>query len=211
MHWSKAPFCAILATSSLGLCAPALAQTSTTAKAAAPSPAPPAAALDIKGFRSAIFGMTQAQVRAAVAADFGAATKIEQGANPTDGTEYLLASVSGLEPGPGPAQIGYVFGAASKTLGNINVVWTLPGEPSEDQRTALLAAGQRLIGYFLAGPAPVKMSPGATSAGPNALLLYTAIDKKNAGVQISIDGISIPPGADKVAATPPKGPGRVGS
>ena len=95
MHWSKAPFCAILATSSLGLCAPALAQTSTTAKAAAPSPAPPAAALDIKGFRSAIFGMTQAQVRAAVAADFGAATKIEQGANPTDGTEYLTRSTYG--------------------------------------------------------------------------------------------------------------------
>ena len=140
--------------------------------------------------------MTQAQVRAAIVADFGPAAKIEDGANATDGTQYLLATVDRLEPGPGPAQVGYVFGATSKTLGNINVVWTLRGEPGAEQRAALVVAGQQLTGYFQAGPAPVKVSQGPTAAGPNALLLYTAIDRKNAGVQISVDGISLPPGAD---------------
>ena len=206
MELSKSTFGAILATLCLGLSAPALAQTA-AGVTSAPTPAPAAGALDIKGFRSAAFGMTPAQVRMAIAYDFGATTKITEGANAVDGTSYLLATVDRVEPGPGPAQIGYVFGAASKTLGNINVIWTL-GQPTDDQRAALLTAGQQLVGYFQAGPAPLKVSQGAAVVGPNAMLLYTAIDKKNAGVQVSVDGVSVPAGPDKTAApaAPPKGP-----
>jgi hypothetical protein len=226
---------AILATSGLIPSGPALAQAQAPApRAAAPAqnpapkpaaprpatPAPPparapsaapaasAAAFDIKGFRSATFGMTPAQVKIAITADFGPTAKIQEGANPADGTQFILASVDHLDPGPGTAQVGYVFGAASKTLATINVVWSTAADATDPQRAAIAEAGQRIAAYFRAGPAPAKVSNGVGTFGANGLLLYTAVDRKNAGVQVMIDGVAYEStsGDKKVASPPPKGP-----
>lgn len=193
--------------------APAAATTSASpaAPTAKPAPAAPetsATALDIKGFRSAAFGMTPAQVKAAIAADFGAAAKLQEGANPADGTQFILASVDHLDPGPGPAQIGYVFGAASKALATVNVVWTTGPDATEPQRGAIAQAGQQLAAYFAQGPAPAKASTGISTFGTNGLVLYAAVDRKDAGVQVMIDGVSYQSsGGDKpIASPPPKGP-----
>ncbi len=182
---------------------------STAAPAQRPAPAAPAApgaALDIKGFRSATFGMTPAQVKTAVTADFGPAAKIQEGTNANDGTQFVLVSVDQLDPGPGPAQIGYVFGATSKTLSAINVVWSTPAEPTEPQRAAIAQAGQQLAAYFQSGPAPAKAA-GPATFGTNGLLLYRAADRKNAGVEVAVDGVAYQrTGGDKpITSPPPKG------
>lgn len=179
----------------------------TAAKTAPAAPARPGAAMDIKGFRSAAFGMTPAQVKAAIAADFGASTKLQEGANPADGTRFILASVDHLDPGPGAAQIGYVFGAASKTLATINVVWTTHGEATAPQRAAIAQAGQQIAAYFQSGPPPAKAAP-VVAIGTNGLQLYAAVDHKNAAVEVSIDGVAYETGegAKKVTSPPPKGP-----
>jgi hypothetical protein len=224
---------AVLASSGLALSGPALAQAppAKPAPSAAPRPAAPATpavpataaarpspapaaptaqagARDIKGFRSAAFGMTPAQVKTAITADFGPAAKVQQGSNPTDGAQFLLVSVDHLDPGPGPAQIGYVFGAASKTLANVNVVWSTGGEATQQQRDAIAQAGEQLAAYFRSGPAPAKASRGFAAFGANGLVLYAAVDKKNAGVQVMIDGVAYKStGGDKPVASPaPKGP-----
>jgi len=173
---------------------------------AAPA-APPGAALDIKGFRSATFGMTPAQVKTAVTGDFGPAAKVQEGSNPADGTDFMLVSVDHLDPGPGPAQIGYVFGATSKTLTAVNVVWSTVAEPTDQQRDAMIQAGQQLTAYFQSGPPPAKAG-GLATFGTNGLLLYRGVDKKNAGIVVMVDGVAYQrTGGDKpVASPPPKGP-----
>jgi len=172
-----------------------------------PAPAAPGAALDVKGFRSATFGMTPAQVKAAAASDFGAAAKVAEGSNAADGTQFVLVSVEHLDPGPGTAQVGYVFGATSKTLTAVNVVWSTVAEPTEQQRTAMVQAGQQLAAYFQQGPAPAKTG-GLATFGTNGLVLYSAVDKKDSGVEVMVDGVEYQrTGGDKpLASPPPKGP-----
>lgn len=192
---------------------PAAQPKAQTTPAPTPKPTPPAApaapgaALDIKGFRSATFGMTPAQVKAAITADFGAGTKLQEGVNATDGTQFILATLDHLDPGPGPAQIGYVFGATSRTLAIINVGWSTGAEPTEQQRAAMAQAGEQLAAYFRQGPAPAKTA-GIRAVGANGLQLYAALDSKNSGVGVVVDGVSYSAtGGDKpITSPPPKGP-----
>lgn len=222
----RGSLCGMAAASSLMILGPAAAQTppkpapkppAAAAKPApkpAPAPAPgqaapaPAGALDIKGFRSARFGMTPAQVKAAATSDFGPAATIQEGTDPNQGTQFILVKVDHLDPGPGAAQIGYVFGAASKTLSMINVVWSTGTDPTPQERTAMAQAGEQLAAYFQSGPAPAKTSPGIRAFGTNGLLLYTAVDAKNSGVLISLDGVEYhgASGDKQIASPPPKGP-----
>ncbi len=221
------PFGALVVASSLLALSSAGAQTpppqakpapKPAAAAAKPRPAPapaassaapaPGEALDVKGFRSAAFGMTPAQVKAAVTGDFGPTAKIQEGTNAAQGTQVMAVSLDHLDPGPGPAQIGYVFGATSKTLAMINVVWTTGADATTEQRAAIAQAGQQLAAYFRSGPAPVKASQGVARVGTNGLVLYTAVDKKNAGVLVSVDGVEYhgTSGDQTVASPPPTGP-----
>lgn len=186
---------------------PAAAPAAPAASAAKPAPAAPGAALDVKGFRSAAFGMTPAQVKVAATTDFGPTAKVAEGSNAADGTQFMLVSVEHLDPGPGPAQVGYVFGATSGTLTAVNVVWSTVAEPTEQQRAAMVQAGQQLVAYFQQGPAPAKTG-GLATFGANGLVLYSAVDKKDAGVEVVVDGVAYQrTGGDKsLASPPPKGP-----
>ena len=70
---------------------------------------------EVSGFRDARFGMTEAEVRAAVKKSFAVKdTDIKTGANPIEGTALLIVRVDSLDPGPGPATITYIFGNKSK-------------------------------------------------------------------------------------------------
>jgi hypothetical protein len=150
--------------------------------------------------------MTQAQVKIAVTSDFGPTAKLTEGSNAADGTQFVVVAVDHLDPAPGAAQIGYVFGATSHVLTNINVVWTTGADATEQQRTALAQAGEQLVAYFRTGPAPAKAG-GISAFGTNGLVLYSAVDRKNAGVLIAIDGVQYQTTGDKpVASPPPKGP-----
>src|SRR5215475_575592 len=66
---------------------------------------------EVTGFRDARFGMTEAEVRAAVKKPFAVKdADIKTTANPTEGTTLLIVRVDSLDPGPGPANITYIFG-----------------------------------------------------------------------------------------------------
>ena len=97
---------------------------------------------EVTGFRDARFGMTEADVRAAVKKSLAVQdADIKTGANPTEGTALLIVRVDSLDPGPGPATITYIFGNKSKKLIQVNVVWgedaviqTMPMRSSERAR-----------------------------------------------------------------------------
>ncbi len=85
----------------------------------------PANGVAVRGFRSARFGMTPDEVRAAMASDFGLeADEIIEGMNNVERTRVLSAIVSDVLPGGGAAQVSYIFGYRSETLIQAGVLWS---------------------------------------------------------------------------------------
>ncbi|MGI4880625.1 MAG: hypothetical protein ACRYG4_24435 [Janthinobacterium lividum] len=143
----------------------------------------------LRGFRSATFGMTKAQVLAAITTDFGSGIRTVESSNPVEGTQIIQAPLSSLEPGPGAATIAYIFGASSKRLSNIIVTWSLQGEPNAEQRAAIVTGGMQLGAYFQSTLSPAKVS-GLTPTGSTSVVFYAAIDGHGSGVQIDGSGIN---------------------
>jgi len=149
----------------------------------------PAHAADalIAGFRSAHFGMTEAELRAAIARDFpGSALAIT--AQDDAGQRTLSIPLIRLNPGPMPAAVAYAL--RSGRLVQIDVTWAAPGDPSPTQREGLFRAGERLRRYFEAqAEKPVRIAPPGV-LGPNSLLLYGAADRQGARMEALVEGVA---------------------
>lgn len=98
------------------------------APAAAPAGAPPALAAptaEVTGFRSAHFGMTEAEVRSAIERDFKVKPDaIQSQENKAEQTHLLAVRVADVLPGGGAADVSYVFGFKSKTLIQVGLSWS---------------------------------------------------------------------------------------
>ncbi len=116
---------------------------------AAIAPAGALAQSGVEGFRSAHFGMTEPQVREAIRADFRLGNAaVRAVTHPVEKTRVLQVTVRDLVPGGGgQSQIAYVLGFQSRTLIQVNILWTA-GDPAAAE--ALVAVGQTLRNHFLA-------------------------------------------------------------
>jgi hypothetical protein len=86
---------------------------------------------DIRGFRSAKFGMDKKRVLKAISKDFKInKDKVKRESSPIEGTSSLELTVPKLFSTGGTAKLGYVFGAKSKKLMHINIMWgnTIAGD-----------------------------------------------------------------------------------
>lgn len=89
-----------------------------------PAPAGPVTA-EVTGFRSARFGMTEAQVRAAIEKDFRMRPdEIRSEENKAEQTQVLVVQAPDVLPGGGTASVSYVFGFKSKTLIQVGLSWS---------------------------------------------------------------------------------------
>ncbi len=181
------------------------------ASSVAPSgqPAPAAAGTKstyaVNGFRSATFGMSEDEVKAAINRDFGiGADKIVAQASPLEGTTALAVRTA-LPPGPGEATIDYIFGAKSRRLTHVNVVWATGPTPTDAERGGIATAGLQLSKYFQGQSWQRFVQPAASQ---NGVLMFGGLDPKGAAVLVETDGIKLSvKGKDgKVAANDPKGP-----
>ena len=103
-------------------------------------------AYKVKGFRRALFGQNEAQVREAIKKDFGVkGDKIISDANHIERTQYLSVQLAALEPGSGPVRITYIFGYKTKQLIQVNIIWS--GDKQGAQQ-ALRRAAISLLNYF---------------------------------------------------------------
>ncbi len=92
--------------------------------------AEPASVAHVQGFRSAKFGMTEADVRAAIAKDFSLKSDaIKTTKNASEQTQILSARLPELLPGGGSADIAYVFGYKTKALIQVTLVWSKGTDP----------------------------------------------------------------------------------
>ncbi|MEZ5669731.1 MAG: hypothetical protein R3F55_20290 [Alphaproteobacteria bacterium] len=151
------------------------------AAAAAQQPAEPAT---IDGFRSARFGMTADEVRAAIEADFGVtADQVEAGENALEKTTNLRIAVPGLMPEGGTARVVYIFGYESHSLIQVNIVW---GAAEDSTPDGIRNAASLLVGYFRGqGYDPEKTAVGVPLEGGNLLAFY-AEDADGSSVTLSI-------------------------
>src|SRR4051812_37590361 len=143
----------------------------------AQAPAEPGTpAYSAQGFRSAHFGMSEADVRKAIAADFKLDDKaIARETNQLERTTILAATVPDLLAGAGPARVTYIFGFNRHQLIQVNVLWT--AAKKEGAASSLGAPGASLRNYFLgyafkAEPARDKVLPDGS------VLLFQGADEK---------------------------------
>ncbi len=188
----------------------ALPPASNVAPASAPTAAPATGgpAYAITGFRSATFGMTEDQVKAAIARDLGVtADKARTENNPMQGTTALVVQAS-LPPGPGPATVSYIFGASTHRLIHVNVIWATGQTPSSADRTAIVTAGAQLTSYFKAQPWDPKTTDRSGLIGNGqGLLLFDATDPKGGNVQVQLNNLPLSRTVNgKTETTDPKGP-----
>ena len=178
----------------LALAGPAGAQST-------PPPADPGPS--ITGFRSANFGMTEAQVRHAVATAFRLpAGAITQSQNAVQHTTILSAAVPDLIPGGGTALVNYIFGYQSHKLMQISVVWSAETDPKMTAQL-LYQNGESLQQYFAGEGFPAQRSTG-NIATPNGLLLFRATDPTGNAVLLVLAGTITkdPKAADRSTLTP---------
>jgi hypothetical protein len=163
---------------------------------------------EVTGFRDARFGMTEPEVRAAIKKSFAVKdADIKTSSNPTEGTTLLIARVESLDPGPGPADITYIFGNKSKRLIQVNVAWgeDVPNKPSG---AAIVAAGTRLVRYFLGFDWRKDTTRVGIPLGENTVLLFAGEDEKKGVVRLVFDDIKYQMNREGYQPTlaDPKGP-----
>jgi hypothetical protein len=145
---------------------------------------------EVTGFRDARFGMTEAEVRAAVKKSFAVKdADIKTTANPTEGTTLLVVRVDSLDPGPGPATITYIFGNKSKKLIQVNVIWGEDAPNNSSDANAIVGAGTRLERYFQGFSWRKDTTRVGIPVGENTVVLFAGEDEKKGAVRLVVDGI----------------------
>ena len=169
----------------------------TSKQKAAPKPAAeatvPAPAADdkatktIEGFRSAKFGMNEADVRAAIAKDFGVKPDaIKSQDNPAELTHSVLLTVPDLLPNGGAAEVSYVFGYKSKTLIQIGTVWSKATDPAMTPER-LFSNANILRAHFLGeGFKPDSIAVNTPVNG--GVLMFRGSDAKDHSVILLLQG-----------------------
>ena len=130
--------------------APAASPPAPAASSAAPaSEASPLASAEVTGFRSALFGMSEADVRAAISKDFGVAgdgVRVSQ--NGAEHTQVLSIKAPDVLPEGGSADVAYVFGYKTKKLIQVSITWS---KATDDKLTPerLVSNADTLRAYFM--------------------------------------------------------------
>jgi hypothetical protein len=170
------------------------------------APAARAEAAKIEGFRSAGFGMTEAQVRLAVHKDFPAAgEKVSSELNPAEKTTVLTVYVPDLIPGTGKARISYILGYSTRKLIQVNVNWTAEAK-SPASAESVVGAANLLRNYFLTG-GYLPESIVANQQLPNGYVVFRGLDARSRMVVVVLSGATggAAPAAHDAEKAPPIG------
>ena len=106
----------------------------------------------VDGFRSARWGMTDAQVKTAIRKDFNIPPeKVQTEENASERTAVMTVTVGDLLEGAGKARVSYIFGYASKKLIQVNIIWGTTIDP-QIKPDRIIAAANQLRTLFLGYP-----------------------------------------------------------
>lgn len=89
------------------------------------------ARVETHGFKSAQFGMTEQQVREAIAKDYHVAPEaVRAEENDQEKTHILAVTVPDVLPQGGTAEIAYAFGHTSGKLMQVGITWSAKTDPA---------------------------------------------------------------------------------
>lgn len=158
-----------------------------------PATAQPAKQVKVEGFRNARFGMTEAQVRDAIAKDFKlSGDHIQKVEEPTERTVALVVKVNDLLPDSGPAIVAYLLGYKSKTLFRVNVIWGQEiGSPSKPEQVVGTANALRnyMLGQGYREEGLVVNQP----LGPDNILVFQGTDAQGRLTELILGIQKTPP------------------
>jgi hypothetical protein len=145
-----------------------------------------------QGFNGARWGMSMDEVKAVIAGAWPAALdtarlQVDAAAR----TTALAITVPTLAPGPGPAEISYVFGASSKRLVAIHQTWTVPGNPGAVQRAALMRNATALASDLVGYQWPEFATTRGRVTAPGELILFAGRGFDGGGVEIRVGGVAL--------------------
>jgi hypothetical protein len=196
----------------------AWSQTTPPAAPAAGTPAegaaPPVEQVEVDGFRTARWGMTDAQVKAAIRKDFDLPPeKLQSEENPSDRTTVLTATVPNLLEGTGLARVSYIFGYATKKLIQVNIVLGTPVDPQSKSEKIVAAANQLRQLFLDSGYRPETIVVN-TKMADGSVVVFEGQDaqKRTTLLRLIASEPAAAPakpekGAKAVPATPPAGGG----
>jgi hypothetical protein len=149
--------------------------------------------MEIAGFLHARFGMTLAEVRGALATDFGNAVAASREETAADGRRTLFVTLAAPADDPLAAQrsVNYVFGATSQRLIAVNASWVADGNPTPQQRASLLALGTAFTAEMVGFQWPMLATARGHVIAPNVVILLAGQDERGAGLEIRLDGVAL--------------------
>ena len=176
--------------------------TATATSTTPPATAQPAPSAQLDGFRSAHWGMADAEVKAAIKKDFDLGPdKIRSQHNVAERTSILAISVPNVIEGAGTAEILYIFGYQAKRLIQVNLQWGTAIDPHVDD-AGVVAAANQLRDYFLAAGYDQKTITANLRLADGSVIAFRGQDAQKHTVLVRL--ISVPAVTKRNA--PPKGP-----
>lgn len=140
---------------------------------------------DVEGFRSAKFGMDEAAVKRAIAADFNVKeSTISKEINPIDRTTVLTITAKDVLPEIPVARVHYIVGYSQKKLFQVVLMWGAGVSETAPTSTGVLGGAQELLNYFLGQSfKPENRIINAQLSDGNTLL-FQGTDEKGRVVQL---------------------------
>jgi hypothetical protein len=181
---------------------PAAEKQQPAAAAPAPVAAPPASTgIRVQGFRSAKFGMSEDEVRAAVVRDFSIKTDaLKTSVHPSEKTQVLSAQVADVLPDGGAAELSYVFGYKTRKLIQIALQWSKTSDPAITS-DRLIANADALRNYFMSA-GYVASSVATNGVVPGGILYFRGEDAEGHATVLILNGAASAEGTSPRSFTP---------
>ena len=149
----------------------------------------------VEGYRSALFGMTEPEVRKAIEHDFQLkGEQVKRSMHPIEKTSNLTVSLGEIIPESGPTAIGYIFGYNSKRLIQVTVHWGWPANLEPDAAN-LVATANILRRYFAERGYPRDKVIMNRPADDGSLMVFQAADATDRTVRLKL---SVPAATGKI-------------
>ena len=142
---------------------------------------------EVLGFRSAKFGMSEEDVRAAIVKDFLVQPQaIKQDENKLERTRMLTAEAPEALPGGGTAAVSYIFGYESKKLIQTGIVWSKATDAKMTPEQLYSNANILKSHFIAAGYKPDSVAMNMPVAG--GLLMFRGSDSEGRTTLLVLQG-----------------------
>ena len=147
---------------------------------------------NIKGFRSAQFGMNEKSVYQAIAKDFKITkSKVVKRVHPSEKTIGLEIVVPKLFSTGGTAKVGYILGHKSKKLGQINIVWGQGAAKNVDGQSVVDMANMLRV-HFIKKRYKEETLILNGKLSKNSTIVFRGRDKKDRMIIVMLNTAPVP-------------------